>query len=181
MQMRSISTFLSAVFIFALVGLANAQQDKSQRPSPPMTASNNLGETKIVINYGSPAVKGREVWGKLVAYGKVWRTGANEATTFEVSTDVLIAEQKLPAGRYALFTIPGEDEWTFIFNKDADQWGAYSYKEAQDVLRISATPAQSGEFSERLTFHVVVNGDSEASVMLYWEKVAVGFKMTPAK
>ncbi len=181
MHLRSISILLSALFFLALSFPANAQQDKSQRPSPPQTASTSFGETKVVINYGSPAVKGREIWGKLVPYGKVWRTGANEATTFEVSTDVVIEGEKLPAGRYALFTIPGEEEWTFIFNKEADQWGAYNYKEAQDALRISATPAKNGEFSERLSFYVVPDGDHEAMVTLYWEKVAVGFKISHAE
>lgn len=179
MKMMKTAFMLSALLVCFLATQADAQQDKSQRPSPPMTASNNMGETKIVINYGSPAVKGREIWGKLVPYDKVWRTGANEATTFEVSTDVLIEGRNLPAGRYALFTIPGADEWTFIFNKDADQWGAYNYKEELDVLRVDVKPAKNGEMAERLTFNVVVNGTEEARVNLFWEAVAVGFNMTP--
>jgi len=180
MRMMKTVFMLSALLVCTLAIQANAQQDKSQRPSPPMAASNNMGETKIVINYGSPAAKGREIWGKLVPYGKIWRTGANEATTFEVSTDVLIEGKTLPAGRYALFTIPGADEWTFIFNKDADQWGAYNYKEDQDVLRVDVKPARNGEMAERLTFHVGANGQEEARVNLFWEAVAVGFDITPA-
>ncbi len=177
MLMKFTSSVLTLFLVFALVGAASAQQDKSQRPSPPATASNNLGETKIVINYGSPAVKGRDIWGKLVPYGKVWRTGANEATTFEVSTDVFIKGKRLPAGRYAMFTIPGEEEWTIIFNKEADQWGAYNYKESQDALRINVTPQKNGEMVERLTFRVIANGQEEASVLLYWEHVVVGFDL----
>ncbi len=177
MLMKLTSSLLALFLVFVFVGAVSAQQDKSQRPSPPATASNNLGETKIVINYGSPAVKGRDIWGKLVPYGKVWRTGANEATTFEVSTDVFINGKRLPAGRYALFTIPGEEEWTVIFNKEADQWGAYNYKESQDALRINVTPQKNAEMVERLTFRVIANGEEEAYVLLYWEHVVVGFDL----
>lgn len=181
MPMRKFSLLLVALFTLTMALTAGAQQDKSQRPSPPVTASNSFGTTKVVINYGSPAVKGREIWGKLVPYGKVWRTGANEATTFDVSTDVLIEGKKLSAGRYALFTIPGEEEWTIIFNKTADQWGAYGYKAEDDALRVVVSPASNGEVAERLAFHIVPDGDTKATVTLYWEKVAVGFNMTSAK
>lgn len=181
MPMRKFSLLLVALLTLTLSLTATAQQDKSQRPSPPVTASNSFGNTKVVINYGSPAVKGREIWGKLVPYGKVWRTGANEATTFEVTTDVMIEGKKLAAGRYALFTIPGEEEWTIIFNKTADQWGAYGYKAEDDALRITATPASHGEMAERLVFQIVPDGDAKAAVTLYWEKVAVGFNMTTVK
>lgn len=181
MPMRKFSLFLVALFTLTLALTTSAQQDKTQRPSPPMTASSSFGDTKLVINYGSPAVKGREIWGKLVPYGKVWRTGANEATTFDVSTDVMIEGKKLAAGRYALFTIPGEDEWTIIFNKTADQWGAYGYKAEDDALRVVVKPASHGETAERLVFHVIPDGNTKATVTLYWEKVAVGFDMTNVK
>ena len=90
------------------------------------------------------------IWGDLVPYGKVWRTGANEATTFETDKDIMIKEQKLPAGKYALFTIPGETEWTWIFNSVWDQWGAYKYDESKDVLRVKSTPESSSVFHEQL-------------------------------
>jgi hypothetical protein len=117
----------------------------------------------------------------LVPYGKVWRTGANEATTFEVSTDVMIEGKKLAAGRYALFTIPGEEEWTIIFNKTADQWGAYGYKAEDDALRVVVAPVSHGEMAERLVFQIVPDGDAKAVVTMYWGKVAVGFNMTSVK
>ncbi|RMG72406.1 MAG: DUF2911 domain-containing protein, partial [Bacteroidetes bacterium] len=98
--------------------------------------SGSIGTAEITINYGSPAAKGRTLWGDLVPYGAVWRTGANEATTFTVSQDVTIEGQTLPAGTYSLFTIPGESDWTIIFNKTAEQWGAYEYDEAADALRV---------------------------------------------
>lgn len=181
MPMKTFSVLLVALFSLAFTLNAVAQQDKTQRPSPPMTASSSFGETKVVIQYGSPAVKGREIWGKLVPYGKVWRTGANEATVFEVSTDVMIEGKKLAAGRYALFTIPGEDEWVVIFNKTADQWGAYGYKAEDDALRVTVIPASHSEMAERLTFQVVPDGDAKATVTLSWEKVSVGFNMTPVR
>lgn len=181
MQLGKIQFLLSALFVFTLAFAVQAQQDKSQRPSPHVTASDNIGDTKIVIYYGSPSVKGRQIWGKLVPYDKVWRTGANEATTFDVSTDVIIEGQKLPAGRYALFTIPGEEEWTIIFNKEADQWGAYGYKEAQDALRIDVKPGKPAEFAEQLRFSISTKGEKAASVTFAWENVAVGFGIAPAK
>jgi hypothetical protein len=181
MPMRKFTFLFTALCVLLLAGVAQAQQDKSQRPSPTLSASSHLGETKIVVTYGSPAVKGRPIWGKLVPYDKIWRTGANEATTLEVSTDVMIEGQLLPAGRYAIFTVPGEESWTFIFNKDVDQWGAYNYDDNKDALRVEATPAQNGEFSERLSFVVIPDGDKEASVTLFWEKIAVGFKVSPTE
>jgi len=116
------------------------EDEKASRPSPPRQASGAAGSASIVIDYSSPSVKGREIWGGLVPYGEVWRTGANEATTFEVSEDILVEGQPLPAGKYGLFTIPGEERWTVIFNKVPDQWGAGSYDQAQDALRVEASP-----------------------------------------
>jgi hypothetical protein len=174
--------FLLPVCLFLTLSSTSIQaQEKSQRPSPQVSAGDNMGETKISINYGSPAVKGREIWGKLVPYGKVWRTGANEATTFDITSDVKVNGQLLPAGRYALFTIPGEEEWTVIFNKDTDQWGAYNYKQDNDALRISVKPETKGETAERLSFFVLPNGQTEANVYMFWDKLAVGFQLTPAK
>lgn len=148
-----------------------ASNDKSKMPSPPATASATIGETTLTINYSQPAVKGRNVWeGNLAPFGKVWRTGANEATTFEVSKDVTVQGRTLKAGKYGFFTIPGEKEWTIIFNKVAKQWGAFKYSEADDVLRVTA-PARANDMTERFTIKAENSGD----VTLMWEKVAVTF------
>lgn len=172
-------TFLLATLVMMSWGLnLQAQNDKSKRPSPPAEASATLGDLAIQINYSSPGVKGRTIWGGLVPFDKVWRTGANEATTFEVSGDVMIEGQKLSAGKYALFTIPGEKEWTFIFNKEADQWGAYNYNQKKDALRIKAKPGKAAEFTERMTFSVNTKGKKAANVSLAWADLAVGFKVT---
>ena len=161
-------TLLVAGFLFA--GNLSAQEDKAARPSPPAEAMAMIGDAKVSILYSSPSVKGRAVWGALVPYGKVWRTGANEATVFETSADLKINGKSLPAGKYALFSIPGEKEWTFIFNSAWEQWGAYRYDEAKDVLRVTATPKKSDAFHERLLFAL-----EDHMAILRWENLEVSF------
>jgi hypothetical protein len=111
----------------------------------------------------------------IVAYGHVWRTGANEATTFTVSDEVLINGQKLAAGTYSLHTIPGRDEWTIIFNSDPGQWGSFSYDAAKDVLRVKAKPQATTDNEEWLSFSIPEVGATTARVVLRWEKVSVPF------
>jgi hypothetical protein len=166
-------SFLSLLLtgIFTLTALAGyAQTDKSTRPSPPVEVKGVIQEVNITISYSAPSVKGRTIWGDLVPYGKVWRTGANEATTFETDKDLVIQDQPLPAGKYALFTIPGKEEWIWVFNSVWDQWGAYKYDEAKDVLRIKATPQKSPVYNEQLKFEI-----TEGRVSLYWENLDVRF------
>lgn len=151
------------------------EEDKSNRPSPPRTATGTIGDVSITIDYSSPSVKGRTIWGGLVPYGKIWRTGANEATTFEVSSDVTVEGQKLAAGKYALFTIPGEDKWTVIFNSEPEQWGSYDHDPSKDVLSVEVTPTPMEESVEAMEF--TIEGDE---VVLKWEKLAVPFKVAAA-
>ncbi len=150
----------------------NMSKEKAKMPSPPAEAKATLANgTTLAINYHQPAVKGRNVWaGDLAPYGKVWRTGANDATTFEVSKDVMINGKSLKAGKYALFSIPGEKEWTIIFNKTSKQWGAYSYKEADDALRVTAK-AEANDMTERFT----VKAENSGQVMMMWDKAKVSF------
>ncbi len=159
-------------FLVLFVSTACAQSDKSNRPSPPAVAEGTIGETEVRIDYSQPAVKGRQVWGGLVPYGKIWRTGANEATTIEFSEDVNIEGKELKAGKYALFTIPTEEAWTLIFNTEADQWGAYNHKEEKDALRVEVNPAEYEEMMERMTFKV-----QEGKVHLFWEHLHVAFEV----
>ncbi len=168
---------LLLAFFTVTAFISNAQHEAmaetKSKPSPPASTSATIGETTLTINYSQPAVKGRNVWdGNLAPLGKVWRTGANDATTFEVSKDVTVQGQILKAGKYGLFTIPGEKEWTIIFNKVAKQWGAFKYNEAEDVLRVKATP-KANDMMERFTIKAENNGD----VTLMWDKVAVAFKV----
>lgn len=144
------------------------QSDKSARPSPFVEVKGNFEEADLAIEYSSPAVKGRSIWGDLVPYDKVWRTGANEATTFETDKELNLGGEQLPAGKYALFTIPGESEWTWIFNQVWDQWGAFKYDPSKDVLRVTVAPESSPVFYEHLTFVI-----EENAVSLNWENLKV--------
>ena len=176
-QHRFTLLVFSALVLFTLESQAQDQgEDKSKRPSPPAEVTGTVDGTDITINYSRPSVKGREIFGGLEPYDKVWRTGANEATTFEVSDDVQIDGQALPKGKYALFTIPTEGDWTVIFNKNPDQWGAYDYDEAQDALRVEVTPEKTDEPTEMLTFEV---GDDGAVTMM-WADQSVSFDVSSA-
>jgi len=162
-----------AAATFLAVSPALAQLELP-RPSPKATVSQTVGLTDVTVNYCRPGVKGRAIWGGLVPYDQVWRTGANEATTISFSDEVSIDGNKLPAGTYGLFTIPGKDDWTVIFSKGAKQWGAYEYKPAEDVLRIKVKPA-AAEFHELLTFSFPTVATESATVAIIWEKLAVAF------
>jgi len=163
-----VTVFTLVLFSVSLI----AQEDKSKRPSPPAKVSEKVGNATITIDYSQPSVKGREIWGGLVPYGKVWRTGANEATTFETSTDVKIEGESLKAGKYGLFTIPESDEWTFIFNSVPDQWGAFEYDASKDVLRVKVKSQKVDQNTEKMTFEI-----DDGMVSLLWEKLKVGFKV----
>jgi hypothetical protein len=127
---------LSLVLAFAASPLL-AQQDKSKRPSPPATAQCDVGGGKTVtIDYSSPRKKGRNVFPEVVPYGKVWRTGANEATTFVTTGDVMVGSTKVPAGNYTLFTLPGKDKWTLIISKKTGEWGTDYPGEKEDLARV---------------------------------------------
>ncbi len=163
------------LLLLAFLGLAVqgfSQDDKSKRPSPPAQTKAVVEGKTITIDYSRPSVKGRKIWGGLVPYGEVWRTGANESTTFEVSEDVLVEGKPLAKGKYALFTIPGEKEWTIIFNKTA-AWGAYSYKESDDVLRVTVPAKAASAPHELFTIEVFDKG----IVSLMWDNLAVDFQV----
>lgn len=145
---------------------------KGDIASPKKEMKGMLGATKINIVYGSPSVKGREVWGGLVPFGKVWRTGANEATTIEFSKDVQVEGKSLSAGKYGLFAIANTDQWTIIFNKTYDQWGAYEYDESKDALRVNVKPKKGMADSETMEFAL-----EDSDVVLKWEKLAVAFQV----
>ena len=158
----------------ALPALA-ARGDDAKRKSKNGRTEGSIAGVQVVVEYGRPNVSGRAIWGQLVPYGQVWRTGADEATAITFAKDVLVEGQKLAAGTYALFTIPGEKEWTVIFNRTAEQWGAFDYDAKQDALRVTVKPAAAAAPVESLDF--VIEG---ARVALRWEKLAVGFEVKPA-
>ena len=187
------------VFIAAIVVVADAQL-KLPRPSQGSSVTQTIGVTDITINYSRPAVKGRPIFGEvsatdnyvkgeatlddqykrpkdmvIVPYGHLWRTGANDATQFFVTDDVLINGQKLPAGKYSLHTIPGKDEWTIIFNSDYGQWGSFNYDASKDVLRVKTKPKWTTDSQELLGFSFDPVTDNTATVNIRWEKARVPF------
>lgn len=165
--------------ILSLISFATLAQNKEEkvRVSPKAEVMQVVGFTEVRIIYSRPGVKGREIWGGLVPYNQVWRAGANEATKFIFSTDVVIEGKPLKAGAYSFFAIPGKNEWTLIFNKVADQWGAFEYNEAQDALRIKVKSEKSSVFQEWLTYTITRISDYSAVITLEWEKLKVPFKI----
>ena len=143
-------------------------------------AHDRKGDEKAIIKviYSRPAKNGREVFGKLVPYDKVWRTGANESTEIKFYQDVKFGDQKLVAGTYSLFTVPGATEWTIIFSSEVDRWGAYSYKETHDVLRVKAKPTSGKKEVEVFTIQFEDTGKNSGVMMLVWDKVVVEVPFT---
>ena len=191
---------LPAVLCVLCFAAAASAQIPTPRPSQKASVMQRIGVTDVTITYSRPGVKGRKIWGDplpgqtdvkgeatlddqnarpkeavIVPWGHVWRTGANEATTFVVTDDVLINGQKLPAGSYSLHTIPNKDEWTIVFNGTANQWGSFNYDPAKDTLRVKAKPQWLESSQEWLSYSFdPVTADS-AQVNIRWEKINVPF------
>lgn len=184
MRKQILSLFIAVIFL----GLSNisAQRNLSFiRVSPQAEVSQNIGFAKIIINYSRPAVKGREIWGKLVPYGFVpnafgngtpmpWRAGANENTTIFLSHDAKINGQKLQAGIYGIHMIPQENEWTIIFSNDTNSWGSFFYNEKNDALRITSTPV-ADNFAEWLMYGFENITPNSTDAYLRWEKLKIPF------
>jgi hypothetical protein len=177
--MKSFTILRSAAFglTLALAGTAAHSQTMpatmpapakdAAKPSPAATATGKIGAANVTVNYSSPGVKGRKIFGGLEQYGKVWRAGANEATTVEFSKAVMVEGKALPAGKYGFFVIPAESgPWTVIFNKEPKQWGAFKYEEKKDALRVMVTPRKTAAVTERLVYEVKPTG-----LVLRWENV----------
>jgi hypothetical protein len=187
------------MFVFFVTPFASAQV-RTPRPSQKASVMQTIGVTDVTITYSRPGVKGRTIWGDplpeqastkgeatlddqnvrpkgapIVPWGHAWRTGANEATQFVVTDDVLINGQKLPAGSYSLHTVPTKNEWTIIFNSVANQWGSFSYDPAKDTLRVKVKPEWVSMNKEWLEFWIDPINDNSAQVSIRWEKVRVPF------
>ena len=192
-------------FTLTSVASAFAQQPpvtvRGIRPSQKASVMQTFGVTDITITYSRPPVKGRTIWGDapatmesrapgeatldnqndrkpgepIVPYNHIWRAGANEATLFQVTDDVLINGQPLKAGSYSLHTIPGKEEWTIIFNSDPGQWGSFNYDAKKDTLRVKTKPQMTTDSQEWLTYNIEPVGPSSAKVNLRWEKISVPF------
>lgn len=191
--------FLMLVTCGIEYAVAQSPSVRVPRPSQKASVMQTVGVTDITINYHRPGVKGRLIWGDapaevtakgeetlddqnarlkgapIVPYGHVWRSGANEATQFVVTDDVLINGQPLKAGTYSLHTVPGREEWTIIFNNDAGQWGSFSYDSKKDALRVKVKPQTTTENQEWLMYSFDSVADNSAQVNIRWEKVRVPF------
>lgn len=172
----------SLLLLILGAGLLVAQ--KANTKSPRATYSTYIGTTKVTVDYGRPSAKGRTVFGNLIKMGaqdnkgRPWRTGANENTTIEFSTDVMIEGTKLAAGKYGLFTLPGKDQWTLIFSKDSDKWGSFSYKKENDALRVTVKPMTLSDHVETFHFGMDFKSTREGHLYFMWEKTKVAFKIT---
>jgi hypothetical protein len=166
------------VGLLASPAAAQERGNDEARTSPNAAVSQTIGTTEVRITYGRPQVNGRTIFGDLVAYGEVWRTGANEATTISFSSDVRVQGEELAAGTYSLYTIPGQDSWTLIFNDIANQWGT-QYDESEDVLRVEAEP-QSADSREMMTFLFTNVDDTSGTGVLHWSDVRVPFEIEVA-
>jgi Protein of unknown function (DUF2911) len=168
--MKKLTAFI--LMFMALITLATAQGNKPKSPKETVTGS--IDGVNVEIVYCRPSARGRKMLGGNEPYGKVWRTGANEATTIKFDKNVTIEGQALPAGTYALFTIPNENEWTFIFNKNTSQWGAYDYEKNKDkdALKVNVKAGKTSAPVE--TFTISLDKDQ---VNLQWEGTAVAFKV----
>ncbi|HBE81717.1 MAG TPA: hypothetical protein DDW24_02925 [Blastocatellia bacterium] len=159
------------LFILTLSAAAAAQV-VIPRESNRQDVMQMVGDTKISVSYHRPNVKGRKIWGELVPYGEVWRTGANNATIIEFSNDVTVNGQPLKKGKYSLHTLPTAANWTIIFNKVADQWGSFTYDAKEDVLRVEATPV-SLPFKETMTIEFAKVIGNTAEIHIRWGDLAV--------
>ncbi len=165
---KSLLTFA----MLCLAGPAFAQQFELPRLSPSAKVTQTAGFTDITVDYSSPGVRGRKIWGAVVPYGEVWRAGANTATRITFSKDVTVDGKPVPAGDYALFVIPNKAPaaWTVILNKETKQWGAFAYKKDQDFLRVDVKPVAIAEH-ERLGFSFPDFNNDQATLAIEWEKV----------
>lgn len=175
------TTFKAMLLLALTVALSTdlqAQGLKMPQASTSQTITQAFGLGKITLNYSRPNVKGRKIFGAMEPYGSVWRTGANSATIISFTEPVKIDGKELPAGEYGLFTIPGKDEWTVIFNKGAKQWGSYEYKESDDVLRVKVKAIKLKDKVETFTIQFADVYPTTAKLQLMWENTAVSVDLT---
>ncbi|MGH9529907.1 MAG: DUF2911 domain-containing protein [Terriglobales bacterium] len=177
---QSIAILACIVFTAVAFTLASAQ-DKSKRPSPPENAKCTFSDGKTVtIDYSSPRAKGRKIYGGLVPYGEVWRTGANEATTFVPTVDVTVGGKDVPAGNYTIFTVPNQDKWTLIVNKKTGEWGIPYKYEGDELLRTDMTVSSTPSAVENFTIGFDQKGDS-CSLHIDWANTRASVDISEKK
>lgn len=172
------SALLSLVILLSLVAVA---QEKKPLLSPRKSAEHTFADgKKVTIDYGSPSIRGRKIMGDLVPYGKVWRTGANEATGFVTDTNLAIGGTSVPAGKYTIYTLPNENSWQLIINKQTGQWGTV-YNQPQDFARIPLKMESLSSPVEQMTFSFEKTGPDSANLVLEWEKTKLSVPVKEAK
>lgn len=160
-------------FTLCILITANAQQLTTPQPSPTQTVKQNFGLSSIDLSYSRPAVKGRKVFGDLVPFGNVWRTGANSATILTFGEEVIIGDKKIPAGKYGLVSIPNKDNWTLIVTKQTDITSPAAYKQENDIVRVSAKPMQLNDKVENFTIQFANLKPNSCDLQLMWDNTAV--------
>ena len=180
--------FLIALFIFTQTAYAQHEHHqstidttKAKPKSPRQVAMAMVGTNHVHIDYGSPSVRGRQIWNGLVAYGQVWATGAHKATWIEFSDDVKINSQVVPKGKYGFFTIPDKNQWTLILSKDWDMHLADDYKAESDIIRIVTKPKKNKFLTEALKYQVIKTGNDKGKVEIGWEYLSVSFDFSNTK
>lgn len=179
---------LAVSFLCACANNSENRQETEQKNEAPPAAvagpksipseiSKQVGNTAIKIAYTAPAVRGRAIWGALVPYDKIWVTGAHNATSMEIGRDFRMGNKTIPAGKYALFTIPGKEQWTVILNKNWNQHQADNYRESEDVVRLNVEPETTEQVVERLKYEIDQTGERTANVIISWEKIRVPFSI----
>lgn len=170
-------TFKVVLVAFLCMASSAFAQLKTPKDSPVSKVEQTVGLSTIKLEYSRPGVKDRKIFGELVPYGSIWRTGANGASTIEFSDDVTIQDSLVKAGKYALFTIPGEKEWTVIFNTETDQWGSYDYKQEEDVLRIKVPVEKLDRVVETFTIDFSKMHNNGTMINLSWENILISFEV----
>jgi hypothetical protein len=169
---------LLTTLLFVVAVLASAQQDKAKRPSPPASAECKFSDGKTVkIDYSSPRAKGRKIFGDLVPYGQIWRTGANESTTFVADGDVAVGGQKVPAGSYTIFTVPEATKWTLVISKKTGEWGTDYPGPSEDLTRAPMTVSKTSGPVENFTIGFDQAG-SKCTLHADWENTRASVDVT---
>ncbi|EKB50919.1 DUF2911 domain-containing protein [Cecembia lonarensis] len=175
--MKNKAKLLLPIFFLFWVSLVQAQQIQMPQASPAAQISQKVGLTDVTVEYSRPSMKGRKIFGELVPFGQVWRTGANAATLLTFSTEVNIEGNKLPAGTYALYSIPGKNLWTIIISSNTKLWGAVGYDQSDDLMRFMVKPGKTGQRYETMEINFLDMTDTGASLAIKWENTRVKFRI----
>jgi hypothetical protein len=167
-----------------LVCVVWAQHEHASAPadtlkkSIPREVHTQIGKAHLMLYYHAPAVRGRMIWGGLVPYGEVWVTGAHQATTWEFNRDIVIGNITIASGKYAIFTIPGKEQWTIIINRNWNQHLTDDYNIKEDVVRINVIPQSTTALQERLVYTIKAQSDQQGILTIRWEKILVTLPFT---